>query len=417
MSWLQDKNNKRRRQKLFAKRQIDESIRQAYCQLGANEQCAKTFGALILAVQQTTNMLCPAPDRYRWSETCLFVHGLMNLASHYRSFIRPIHNWLPSQGSRRRIFASLVEHLLMQYPTPPFMLSAWLCPSSQAAGQRQLWHIGMGCGLSIRRLDVPIRMTRRMENLFLKAPHHLTIEQAFRYSQVLALGGDSPLADAITATRLGTDLENDDFWETVVCFFINAEDMTTDQVNPIVDFLYHTKFAKREAIAENRTIILNPPHPDFSMKGRSLNSIMRMVGKWHEDIARCKDNVGLSWPRSSIRDFAYLEEFQDSEGNRERRIWTISQLLYGAQLTDEGRAMGHCAGIYSSACFKGFTTVWSMKMESRENVRRILTIEVEPKNRLIRQARAKHNRMPNEISLNILKRWAAKEGLKLALHL
>jgi hypothetical protein len=417
MSWSRDKDNRSCRQRLLAKQQIDETIRQAYCHLRANGQCTKAFSALLIAVREMTDMLCPAPDHYRWSDACLYVNGLMNLASNYQSFVRPIRDWQPSQGSQRRIFTSLVEHLLMQYLTPPFMISAWLGPSSQAAWQKQMWHIGMGRGFSIRRLDVPIHMTRRMENLFLKAPHHFTIEQAFRYSQILGMGGDRHLAAAIIATRMGTDLENDDFWASVVRFFINASNMKPSQVNPIVDFLYHAKFAKREVIAENRAIILNPPYPDFSMKGRSLNSIIRMVEKWHGDIAECKDNAGLSWPRSSIRDFAYLEEFLDSEGNRRQRIWTISQLLYGAQLTEEGRAMGHCAGIYSLACFKGLTTVWSMKMESCQNVRRILTIEVEPIGRLIRQARAKHNRMPDDRSLDILKRWAAKEGLKIAQHI
>jgi len=406
-----------RRRKDFAKRRIDKAISQAYRRLSKNKDCYTAFQQLLLAVQSATDLVRPTPEHCRWSDACLYVQGLMNLATHCRDFVRPLHRWSPSEDSRRKVFASLAQHMLMKYQTPTFMMSAWLRPASALARQQQTWHIGMTRGMSIRRMDVPFRMTRRMESFFLAAPDHFTIEEAMRYSQVLGLGGDKDLADAVIATRLGGDLSHEDFWETVIRFFVSTNGMTTEHVNPIVDFLHYIKFAKREVATEKGIVVLGPPCPEFSMKSRSLRSVMRMVRRWHGDLAKCKNNARLSWRRSSIRDFVYLEETRDSDSNRLQRIWSISQLLSGAQLLDEGRTMGHCAGIYSLACYKGRTTIWSMKQELNQATRRVLTIEVDPKTRCIRQARAKYNRMPNKHALEILKKWAARDGLTVGIHL
>ena len=52
-------------------------------------------------------------------------------------------------------------------------------------------------------------------------------------------------------------------------------------------------------------------------------------------------------------------------------------------------------------------------MHNHEGNYRILTVEVRLPDKLICQARGKRNIMPDEKSKNILRRWAAQEGLKL----
>ena len=403
--------------KYYAKDRIDGMIRQAFQSLEQREECRNTFRQLLVSIQNDTALLKPIPGNFRWAEISLYIHGLKNLALQTHKFIRPLHSWMPPDGNSRQIFTSLVQHLLLKYQTPDFMFSVWLQPVSESAKNQQMWHIGMSRGLSIRRMNVSFRMTRRMESIFLHAPAHFTVEEAMRYSQILGLGGDRNLAKAILATHLGREFAHEEFWEKVIHFFINNQNMNLDFVNPIVDFLNHMKFVKREVVADDRTIVMNPPRPDLSIKGRSFNSIMRMVNLWHKETSRSKNIPSVSWRKSSIREFVNLEEIHGSDGNRRQRIWSISQLLSAAQLHDEGRKMGHCAGSYYMSCYRGKTTVWSMKLEAAEFIKRVMTIEVDPHSRIIRQARAKYNRRPKNASMNILKKWAAKENLTFSQYL
>ena len=405
------------RRKRHAKQQIDEAIRRAYALLADVDDCRGAFQELLMRVQGGTDLIRATPERNRRSGACRFVDGLTNLALHHRDFIRPLSTWCPDDRGQRRLFASLVHHLLVRYPTPASMMSAWLRPVSVVAARQQAWYIAVARGQSIRRQDVPIRMTRRMEHLFLAAPDHFTIEEAMRYAQVIGLGGTRDLARAIIATRMGAHLQHDNFWETVVRFFVQAKGMRTELVNPVVDFLYHMRFAKREVIGAEGVRLLDPPQPTFTMKGRSVRSIMRRVEQWHDELARMKSDVKLSWPRSPVNGVVYLDACRDRSGERAQRIWSITELLCGATLTAEGRAMRHCVGIYSSACFKGRTSIWSMKRETEHRIQRVLTIQVDVHTRTICQARGKCNRAASRKALEFLGKWADREGLTMGTHL
>ena len=55
-----------------------------------------------------------------------------------------------------------------------------------------------------------------------------------------------------------------------------------------------------------------------------------------------------------------------------------------------------------------------MEVESFEGHTKAITVEVRNSARLICQARGKVNRLPTEKERGILRRWAAKTGLKTA---
>ena len=84
-------------------------------------------------------------------------------------------------------------------------------------------------------------------------------------------------------------------------------------------------------------------------------------------------------------------------------------------LFDEGRAMRHCVASYEHSCVSGRSAIWSMGLERNDGRRKpVLTVEVAVGRKLICQVRGKANRLPTEKELEILRRWAAREGL--ALH-
>ena len=92
--------------------------------------------------------------------------------------------------------------------------------------------------------------------------------------------------------------------------------MKLESVNPIVDFIHANKFAGDEVLTEGGTEIRNPPWPDFSMKGRTLKSILRLVTAWHSDLAVNKPGKRFSWRKSAIEGYRFLEKRPDKERDR-----------------------------------------------------------------------------------------------------
>ena len=60
------------------------------------------------------------------------------------------------------------------------------------------------------------------------------------------------------------------------------------------------------------------------------------------------------------------------------------------------------------------TSIWSMQVENQQGRHRGLTIEVDLLKRTICQARRKCNRLPQTVGREVMVRWAAQEGLKVA---
>ncbi len=59
-----------------------------------------------------------------------------------------------------------------------FLTSSWYSFEDTAADEKRGWFIAHAHGASIRSLNLPIVMTRKMEHIFLASPDHLPIEPA-----------------------------------------------------------------------------------------------------------------------------------------------------------------------------------------------------------------------------------------------
>jgi hypothetical protein len=60
------------------------------------------------------------------------------------------------------------------------------------------------------------------------------------------------------------------------------------------------------------------------------------------------------------------------------------------------------------------TSIWSVQVENQRGRHRVLTIEVDLLKRTVCQARRKYNRLPQAVERELMERWAAQEGLKVA---
>src|SRR5262249_40962741 len=155
--------------------------------------------------------------------------------------------------------------------------------------RQQFWFIWLGAGCSVRWLDLPLPFTKRMAHFFGQAPSDYSIEAALRWGQVLGLGGDARLARAVIGTRLGTHFQHEDFWIEVLRFFIATPTLDLAQAGPIIDFIHYQKFVPQQvAVAPGRIEHRQPAQPNFSVKGRTPASLLKLVTLWHQSLGRAR---------------------------------------------------------------------------------------------------------------------------------
>jgi hypothetical protein len=255
----------------------------------------------------------------------------------------------------------------------------------------------LGLGASLRRIDVPLPITRAIAHRFLSAPCHLGMVAALRWAQLMELGASDALAHEVLRTRLGTTLgDEEEYWEGVLRFFVNQPLLPHGELGPIVDFLAHER---------------------LPIKGRSCSSLLRRVREWHRALGRIAA-ANVSWARAPIRDFTWLEKRRAAQARRpddepldEDRTWTITELCSARALVLEGRAMRHCVATYVRDCVQGRSSIWSLQAEIRGIRTRVVTLEVDPRAGRLVQARRSRNGSPSPAERAIVRRWAEREGL------
>ena len=140
--------------------------------------------------------------------SAVHARGVIELTRDAAQWVRPLEQWVARSHNRDRQFSSLARHLWAVYDVPVFMDNAWL----SGTPVQQQWFRHIGAGKNIRNAEgLPIPLSKKMAHYFLEAPDHYAIEAAFRYGQVLALGGDQRLADVLRETRLAQDFRDDEF--------------------------------------------------------------------------------------------------------------------------------------------------------------------------------------------------------------
>jgi hypothetical protein len=372
--------------------------------------------SLLLHVQHDTDFLEAGPALPQLGHQLgnTWIDGLLALAQHWRLWLRPVEEWGPRTHNTRRQFASLARHLLAEYPVPAFMDAVWFMGTGKDALRRQQWFSHIGTGKNIRTADTPISLTKRMAHHFMLAPADCTVDQAMRWGQVLGLGGTARLAKAVIGSRLGEHFEHDDFWITVIRFFIENPMLDPVHIGPIIDYLHDQRFVDREEFVAAGVFERRPPaQPNLSMKGRSATTLLRQVEHWHRQLGKAGDYIKSEWAASGIAGYDGIE---GTAGSPSLRRWTIRELFSGRALSAEGRAMQHCVATYARSCARRDTSIWSLQMHNHEGSQRILTVEVRLASQTICQARGKRNAMPDAKGRDMLRRWAAQEGLTLAAY-
>ncbi len=341
------------------------------------------------------------------------IEALALVSAHSPSWRRPIEDWKPRSHSASRQFASLLRHLFVQYDDVPLFLDAvWFCGRSKQAAERRRWYLHVGSGQNIRNCPLPISLTKRMAHYFMHAPNDVSVEQALRWGQILGLGGDERLARAVFATRLTESFEHDDFWSTVLQWFVSHPMLDRAHVGPIIDYLHYQRFVPEHVyVAPGLEEESPPPQPNLTMKGRTPEILLRRVNEWHRSLSNDNRVQIRQWQPSGISGFEFLEGSQQT-GNL--KCWTIRELLSSKALMTEGRRLKHCVATYAASCARGRCSIWTMEVETFGGIDKTVTIEVRTSARMICQVRGKANRLPSEKERRIIQRWAESSGLSLA---
>ncbi|MCR9296648.1 MAG: PcfJ domain-containing protein [bacterium] len=298
---------------------------------------------------------------------------------------------------------------------PLFFDAVWFSGRTRDAADRRRWYLHVGRGHNIRHCKLPIAYTKKMAHHFIWAPSDVTVDQALRWGQVLGLGGDEPLARASFETRLTEEYGHDEFWTSVLRWFIANPMLDRAHVGPIIDYLHHERFVPEiVATAPGRRDVASPPQPNLSMKGRTPESLLSRVNEWHRKLANDNSQQMRQWQPSGI------EGFEFAEGSLEKqnfKCWTVRELLSSKALVAEGRQLKHCVATYASSCARGQCSIWTVEVESFEGITKILTVEVRNRMRMVSQVRGKANRLPTEKEKSVLTRWAARAGLRMASYI
>lgn len=372
-----------------------------------------TFLTLVHSVQTRSQILSPRCYRNRRCENGVArnVEMLLRIAERVNSWQRPLWEWCAPETSQYVQVRSLVNHLFAKYPVPGFMTKVWFLDDSADHWRRRLF-LHLGLGRSARSFPLPIRMTKAMARHFMVAPDDLSVPQAVRWAQVMAFGGDEELARAVIGTRLGDFSDDEEFWATVVRFLVRYRPMETADVEAIVRFVHEQRFEPAHVLLGFGTefdVESRPLQPDFSLRSRTLRSLRRSMRRWREETLPRLTGYGPErkrWEPSRIRGFRWAECGQ---------VWTIEELLSDRELRIEGSTMKHCVAQYIPYCAHRWTSIWSMKVTNGERRRRVLTIEVNPQTKTVKQARGRRNANPDAASRAVLVRWARQEKLKLML--
>lgn len=354
--------------------------------------------------------------------------ALSNVYRYARHWIRAPKDWQPSLDfpvgidwatKSHWLLRDLLRYLFGYYEVPMFMNDAWVKGNAQTIG----WYLHLVNGQNIRTApDLSIKLSKKMAHYFSQAPMGYGVYKALYYGQIVALGGSLSLYKALMNTQLDHVVSDAEFWLELIQFLINQpEFLANHQVGPLVDFINAKKYVGSVQLNRSGELTDNAQAamPDFSLKGRTYGSLMRMIRQWHdwlndaEHFRQVLDNYGtteVKWKKSPIGDYHYYPT-QDS-----LQWYSIQEVTNSKELFEEGQEMHHCVSAYLSRCISGYCSIWSLSLNDLfVGKYKVITIEVDEYDCIV-QARGVYNRMPDREEVAMLKDWASVQSLKYNVH-
>jgi PcfJ-like protein len=310
------------------------------------------------------------------------VYKMVQFRAYWRN---DVFNWKAASKQGAIQVKELAAYLFCKYKVPDFL---YKCFYETKNDLHIYWLIHIGRGGSTKEMgSIPIPFTKKMGHHFLLAPAEFSVAEALRWAQVKGLSGEDALAKRIAYSWIGTKpYSNEEFWETFLQLLVNGGMFNHNKITELIDYV-------REAKRENR---------NYSLKGRTLQSLVRQSDAWHNRFTKYKGN--FFWKPCGIEGY---------KAEKKPELIVLEELTESSSLREEGRAMKHCVATYSYYCAKGKSAIFSMRKYSGGLLLEIMaTIEVNLSLKRIVQAKARMNKAISPETKKHLQVWAMNEGLE-----
>ena len=323
--------------------------------------------------------------------------ALVQLGLYYPRRRRELEDWQPPSKNAFRQLDSLVRHLFDGFgDVPTWVRHRWgqtpdlrndLCPSAL------LVHLGSGQPLR-NFAGLPVRLSKRQAHLMQQAPAGCTFHEAYRYAQLAERGAPEylgvVLASPLGRLPIGAD---DEVYLAVLDLFRAEPEVDAWQFGPVCDYVRLRRY---------QGTATEPPQPGFSVRGRSLASLLASTARWQRSLGRGRANphfnrlLDTTWPGLPVPGFV------GGAGDWVR----IRQLLSYPELLEEGQQMQHCVASFMHRCVRGQAGIYSLTLGGA----RKLTLQLSPERRLV-QVRGKYNRAPTAEESGWVLSWLMQEGI------
>jgi hypothetical protein len=166
--------------------------------------------------------------------------------------------------------------------------------------------------------------------------------------------------------------------------------------------------------------------PPFSFSGRTMTSIIALANEWHADVLR-EQEIRNNLERAAQRAHWQRKAAEPIEMSRWKGIyvshsriegvscvWSFTQLCSARELLNEGRLMKNCVSAYSYKCVIGESAIFhvSRVFAADQIIENVATLEVS-KNRALIQAEAKCNTKIAPSAMQVIRKWALFNRIKM----
>lgn len=326
---------------------------------------------------------------------------------------RDLNTWkLPKSKNDDVIFKNLFCFLFSKYRIPKFIereIFEYACMYSNVAHLRLQIIYQVVKGLGIHKVpSLSIEMNSKMNFFFMNAPSHYNIEKAMWWAKMRSMKVPMSIASQMI-DNLPIDInQNWNDWHNEFVFFVNRfPSITPKNLKKIAEFMIRQELGGVNVSVSgfNESIWIPALYPDFSLKGRTVASVLRFVEKWNAYIQLVKEKGSCgNFVISSVKSFRKIHN---------KSIIGIRQIITLKALYKEGHHMSHCVATYAEDCIKGHSSIWSMRQFlSNGKSKRMVTIEVQESDKKIVQVSGKSNRGEKMHEIALIKSWAKQEGLE-----
>jgi hypothetical protein len=331
-------------------------------------------------------------------------------------WIRSLESWACSSRGQDldATTVSLIDHLFVRYPVPAPLYEPWRSehlPSLKWA----CWLLLIGQGASLPRAAARFGwcVSTKLVHHLGSAPADLGPLEAVMWAEITRLGGSRVELDrmrqhpayvfdptAATGEPEQFTIEEDDeparrhrrgpqthvaFWQSTVEWLARHRDELTDEsCQLILDWAMHshTEDIARDVAAPNR----------FGWAGRTPARALEQAREYRQYLTP-------GWrPDQDLRWRSHAWDWEERVGEL---AWSVRELTSVAELDAESAAMHHCVASYVYRCVQGRSAIFSIKLDGT----RRCTVELDPVNRRLVQARGKRNRACDPDEWRFMTRW------------